>query len=239
MPKTLCWDVTRNTGTHSVAVIYVAHIIVNGHTCTTCIQRSHWHWRTEALEAGTPPWHRRSRNSRPTCKSRNKAGTGTDGSPVPSLLRLNGGSEASAVALACAVRLGCFPCVYSRDRRSAALLQLRVGDMEFQRELTGWHQLHIVCGEVCDHDSNAMQCIIIIMILYCPKLNDRPSCIPSITCRLSRSDRRNVGRCSASASGRMIGSGSSGSGIRTTVTRPGHRLFGYSMAFIGDHCMFC
>lgn len=25
----------------------------------------------------------------------------------------------------------------------------------------------------------------------------------------------------------MIGSGSSGSGIRTTVTRPGHRLFGY------------
>lgn len=36
------------------------------------------------------------------------------------------------------------------------LLQLRVGDMELQRELTGWHQLHIVCGEVCDHDSNAM-----------------------------------------------------------------------------------
>lgn len=58
--------------------------------------------------------------------------------------------------MACAVRLGCFPCVYSRDRRSAALLQLRVGDMEFQRELTGWHQLHIVCGEVCDHDSNAI-----------------------------------------------------------------------------------
>lgn len=149
-------DAIRNTGTHSVAVIYVAHIVVNGHTCTTCIQRSHWHWRTEALEAGTPPWHRRPRNSHPTCKSRNKAGTGTDGSPDPSLLRLNGGSEASAVA--CAVRLpvGCFPCVYSRDRRSAALLQLRVGDMEFQRELTGWHQLHIVCGEVCDHDSNAI-----------------------------------------------------------------------------------
>lgn len=120
------------------------------------------------------------------------------------------------------------------------LLQLRVGDMEFQRELTGWHQLHIVCGEVCDHDSNAMQCIIIIMILYCPKLNDRPSCIPSITIIKQtfavRQEKCRSVQCQCQWPDDWLGE----LGIRNSNDRDaaGTQIV-WMLAFIGDHCMFC